>query len=104
MSLAIEENAIKMPVIALRGLVIFPEMLISFDVGRQKSAAALKYAMEHDRLIFAVTQKEIHVDDPADNDVYEVGCVLKVRQLLKLPDNAVKVLLRGFTEPSIQGL
>ena len=48
MSLAIEENAIKMPVIALRGLVIFPEMLISFDVGRQKSAAALKYAMEHD--------------------------------------------------------
>ena len=76
MSLTVEENTILMPVIALRGLVIFPEMLISFDVGRQKSAAALKYAMEHDRLIFAVAQKEIHVDDPADNDVYEVGCCL----------------------------
>lgn len=49
MSLTVEENTILMPVIALRGLVIFPEMLISFDVGRQKSAAALKYAMEHDR-------------------------------------------------------
>ena len=104
MSLAIEENAIKMPVIALRGLVIFPEMLISFDVGRQKSAAALKYAMEHDRLIFAVTQKEIHVDDPADNDVYEVGCVLKVRQLLKLPDNAVKVFVEGLYRAEHTGL
>lgn len=104
MSLAVEENAIQMPIIALRGLVIFPEMLISFDVGRQKSAAALKYAMEHDRLIFAVTQKEIHVDDPTDNDVYEVGCVLKVRQLLKLPDNAVKVFVEGLYRAKHTGL
>ena len=103
MSLAVE-NAIKMPIIALRGLVIFPEMLISFDVGRQKSAAALKYAMEHDRLIFAVTQKEIHVDDPTDSDVYEVGCVLRVRQLLKLPDNAVKVFVEGLYRAEHTGL
>ena len=104
MSLTVEENAIKMPLIALRGLVVFPGMLISFDVGRQKSAAALKYAMEHDQLIFAVTQKEIHVDDPADNDVYEVGCVLRVRQLLKLPDNAVKVFVEGLYRAEHTGL
>ena len=104
MSLTVEENTILMPVIALRGLVIFPEMLISFDVGRQKSAAALKYAMEHDRLIFAVAQKEIHVDDPADNDVYEVGCVLRVRQFLKQPDGTVKVFVEGLYRAEHTGL
>lgn len=104
MTLAVEENTILMPVIALRGLVIFPEMLISFDVGRQKSAAALKYAMEHDRLIFAVAQKEIHVDDPADNDVYEVGCVLRVRQFLKQPDGTVKVFVEGLYRAEHMGL
>ena len=104
MSLTVEENAIKMPVIALRGLVIFPEMLISFDVGRQKSADSLKYAMEHDRLIFAVTQKEIHVNDPKDEDIYEVGCALKVRQLLKQPDNSVKVFVQGLYRAEHKGL
>lgn len=104
MSFKIEENTVKMPLVALRGLVIFPGSLISFDVGRPKSAAALKYAMEHDRLIFAVAQKEIFVEEPTDTDVYEMGCVVKIRQLLKVSDNAVKVFVEGMCRAVHSGI
>lgn len=104
MSLTTEEKTVKMPLIALRGLVIFPGSLISFDVGRPKSAAALKYAMEHDRLIFAVTQREVFTEEPTDEDVYEVGCVVKIRQLLKISDNAVKVFVEGMSRAVHSGI
>ena len=60
----------EMPVLALRGLVIFPEMMLQFDVGRKKSVAALKAAMEQKQLIFLVAQKDLSVDDPGEDDLF----------------------------------
>ncbi len=96
MALNIQEKNTILPLLALRGLVVFPGTVLSFDVGRKKSAAALKYAMEHNQLIFAVAQKEIYVENPENKDLYEIGCVVKVRQILKISDTAVKVLVEGL--------
>lgn len=96
MSLENEGIVLSMPVLALRGLVIFPKTLASFDVGRKKSANALKYAMEKNQLIYVVTQKDIYVDEPNDNDLYEMGCVVRVKQVLKVSDGLTKVLVEGL--------
>ncbi len=96
MALNTEERIAVLPVLPLRGLVVFPGTVLSFDVGRKKSSAALKAAMERDQLIFAVAQKEVYVEDPEEGDLYEVGCVVKVRQVLKISENAVRVLVEGI--------
>ena len=96
MTIDTEERVTMLPVLPLRGLVVFPGTVLSFDVGRKKSSAALKAAMERDQLIFAVAQKEVYVEDPEEGDLYEVGCVVKVRQVLKIADNAVRVLVEGL--------
>ena len=95
MSFSIEENKNNLPVLALRGLVLFPNTALSFDVVRKRSLAALKVAMEHDRLIFAVTQRDLFTEDPQAKDLYEIGCVAKVRQILKVTDEITKVVLEG---------
>ena len=74
-----------MPVLALRGLTVFPQTTIHFDVGREKSIRALDRAMSADQRIFLVTQKDILQDDPSFEDLYEVGTVAHVRQVLKCP-------------------
>ena len=79
-----EENLRMMPTVALRGLVVFPNMFIHFDVGREKSINAHKKAMDTDQEIFLVTQKDISVDDPAYDELYEIGVVAEIRQTLKL--------------------
>ena len=96
MVLNTEERISVLPLLPLRGLVVFPGTVLSFDVGRKKSSAALKAAMERDQLIFAVAQKEVYVEDPEEGDLYEVGCVVKVRQVLKISENAVRVLVEGL--------
>lgn len=96
MAIETEERIAMLPLLPLRGLVVFPGTVLSFDVGRKKSSAALKAAMERDQLIFAVAQKEIYIEDPEVGDLYEVGCVVKVRQVLKIADNAVRVLVEGL--------
>ena len=96
MDLNTEERISVLPLLPLRGLVVFPGTVLSFDVGRKKSSAALKAAMESDQLIFAVAQKEVYVEDPEEGDLYEVGCVVKVRQVLKISENAVRVLVEGL--------
>lgn len=96
MSLVTEEITVKMPVLALRGLVIFPRTVASFDVGRKKSANALKYAMERNQLIYVVTQKDYYVDEPDSKDLYEMGCVVKIKQVLKVSGNLTKVLVEGL--------
>ena len=80
-----DESLRLMPAVALRGLVVFPEMFIHFDVGREKSINALKKAMDTDQEIFLVTQKDITVDDPDFSELYEIGVVATVKQVLKLP-------------------
>lgn len=84
-----------MPVLPLRGLVIFPGMLIHFDVAREKSVNALYSAMETDQHIFVVTQKDPMVDAPLKDDLYEMGVVAKIVQLVKQPENMVRVVIEG---------
>ena len=90
------QNAIAMPLLALRGLVIFPKTVASFDVARKKSANALKAAMESNRLVFAVTQKDFYAEEPTEKDLYDIGCVVRVKQILKVSDNLCKVLVEGL--------
>ncbi len=87
-----------MPTVALRGLVVFPEMFLHFDVGREKSINALKKAMDTDQEIFLVTQKDISEDDPSYDGLYEIGVVASVKQVLKLPGKSgnVRVAVEGL--------
>jgi ATP-dependent Lon protease len=83
------------PVLPLRDIVVFPHMIVPLFVGREKSVRALEDVMTHDKQILLVTQKNAQDDDPAEDDLYQVGTVATVLQLLKLPDQTVKVLVEG---------
>ncbi|MEO1656580.1 MAG: endopeptidase La [Pseudomonadota bacterium] len=83
------------PVLPLRDIVVFPHMVVPLFVGRDKSVRALETVMESDREILLVAQKDAGNDDPAHEDIYTIGVVAKVLQLLKLPDGTVKVLVEG---------
>ena len=85
-----------MPAMALRGLTVFPGMSVNFDVERLISLNALNMAMDSDRKIFLVTQKDIAVEMPSYSDLYNVGVVCNIRQLLKIPGGGVKVLVEGL--------
>lgn len=89
--LSVEE----LPMLALRGLVIFPGMLLHFDVGRQKSVRALDEAMSGEQRIFLVSQRDMTVDDPAVNQLYTMGVVANIRQVLKLPGDTLRILVEG---------
>ena len=85
----------RMPVLALRGLTVFPKTTIHFDVGREKSVRALDKAMSGDQRIYLVTQKDILQDDPELKDLYPMGTVAHVRQILKVSGDTVRVLVYG---------
>jgi len=85
----------RLPVLALRGLNVFPKMLVHFDVGRDRSIRAVDEAMKHDQEVFLVTQKDISADDPDASGLYEIGTVSHIRQVLKLPGNTVRILVEG---------
>ncbi|MCF4008018.1 endopeptidase La [Rheinheimera sp. UJ63] len=84
-----------MPVLALRDVVVYPHMVIPLFVGRAKSIKCLDAAMENDKQIFLVAQKDAALDDPAESDLYRIGTIATILQLLKLPDGTVKVLVEG---------
>lgn len=88
---------VTMPMLALRGLVVFPEMRIHFDVGRKKSIAALQEAMERDRKVFLLTQKDMREEDPSEDQLYVTGCVAKIRQLVKIAPDTVRVMVEGIS-------
>lgn len=92
----------RLPLLPLRGLSIFPYMVLHFDVGREKSIRALEEAMINDQLIFLVTQKDAHTDLPNTEDFYEVGTISKIKQLLKLPGDTIRVLVEGLTRAEIK--
>ncbi len=85
----------RLPVLALRGLNVFPGMTIHFDVGRKKSIKAVEEAMRGTQEIFLVTQKDIQVDDPKQEDLYAIGTVSVVKQVLRLPGDTIRVLVEG---------
>ena len=90
-----------LPVLPLRDIVVFPHMIVPLFVGREKSVRALEAVMREDKQILLVAQKNAAQDDPAATDLYEVGTVATVLQLLKLPDGTVKVLVEGSRRASI---
>ncbi len=90
------------PVLPLRDIVVFPHMVVPLFVGRDKSVRALETVMEADREILLVAQKDAGNDDPTEDDIYKVGVIARVLQLLKLPDGTVKVLVEGARRAEIQ--
>lgn len=90
------------PLLPLRDVVVFPHMIVPLFVGREKSIAALESAMKYEKGIFMVAQKNAKKDDPAEEDIYRVGTIGIIIQLLRLPDGTVKVLVEGKTRGSIQ--
>ncbi len=93
-----------MPVLALRGLVVFPGMLLHFDVGREKSINALNMAMEKDQRIFLVSQKELKTENPNTEDLFKVGCVAKIRQIMRMGDDNIRVLIEGISRAVFENL
>lgn len=91
------------PLLPLRGLVVFPYMILHFDVGRPKSIKALEEAMLNNQLIFLVAQKDARTDSPQEEDIYKVGTISRIKQLLKLPGDTVRVLVEGVSRAEITG-
>lgn len=95
-------GVVEIPVLALRDVVVYPQMVIPLFVGREKSIRCLDIAMEQDKQIFLVAQKDAAVDDPTADDVYQTGTVATILQMLKLPDGTVKVLVEGVQRASLK--
>ncbi|HAE03785.1 MAG TPA: endopeptidase La, partial [Rhodospirillaceae bacterium] len=95
------KTAVELPVLPLRDIVVFPHMIVPLFVGRDKSVRALEDVMQDDKQILLVTQKNAGEDDPKADDIYDVGTVATVLQLLKLPDGTVKVLVEGVQRARI---
>jgi len=93
-----------LPVLPLRDVVVFPHMVIPLFVGREKSIAALEQAMAADKRIVLLAQKSAETDDPGASDLYEVGTLAQVLQLLKLPDGTIKVLVEGMTRVRVSAI
>ncbi|NLL05696.1 MAG: endopeptidase La [Clostridiaceae bacterium] len=91
----------ELPLLPLRGLTVFPYMILHFDVGRVKSIKALEEAMINNQLIFLVTQRDAKNDSPNADDVYRIGTISKVKQLLKLPGDTIRVLVEGISRAEI---
>ena len=92
----------ELPLLALRGLVIFPGMLLHFDVGRKKSMLAPNEAMTGDQLIYLVAQTDIADDDPGQDGLFNVGVVAKVRQVLKMPGETLRVMVEGLYRAKVR--
>ena len=94
----------KMPVLALRGIAVFPEQTVHFDIGRVKSALALEAAMKKDQTLLLVPQKSIVDDDPDLKQLYPIGTVVKIKQILKAQGESVRVLVTGLYRARISDL
>ena len=90
-----ERRELHLPTIALRGLVVFPNNLVHFEVGREKSIAAVEWAMANNSNVFLVAQKEMELSDPTQEDLFAYGVVAEVKQVLRVSDDLVKVLVEG---------
>ena len=90
-----ENELMSLPMVALRGLAVLPEQVTHFDVSREKSVQAITQAMKKDQKVFLVMQKEVEVEEPKESDLYRIGCVATVKQIVKLPGNMKRVLVSG---------
>jgi len=100
----IQESLSNMPILPLRDVVVYPHMVIPLFVGREKSIQALDKAMDAGKQILLVAQKQADIDEPGADDIYEIGTVATILQLLKLPDGTVKVLVEGGTRARVKAV
>lgn len=94
----------RIPLLPLRGLLVYPSMVLHLDVGREKSVQALEQSMMDDNEIFLVSQKEVNIDEPSQDDLYTIGTVARVKQMVKLPNGTNRVLVEGLFRASIENL
>ena len=90
------------PLLPLRGLLVYPTMVLHLDVGREHSVQALEQSMMNDHLIFLTTQKDDSINEPNEEDLYRMGTLTKVKQMLKLPNGTIRVLVEGLYRAEIQ--
>lgn len=94
-------NGRELPILPLRGVLVFPYMVIHLDVGRPKSIKAIEEAMIQDKEIFLATQKEASTDEPDEDDIFKVGTIAEIKQILKLPGGTIRVLVEGLSRAKI---
>jgi ATP-dependent Lon protease len=92
----------KLPIVPLRDLVLFPRMIVPLLVGRPRSVSALEEVMHGDKIMFVVTQRDVETHDPEPDDLYRVGTIVRVLQLLRLPDGTMKVLVEGLSRAVVK--
>lgn len=91
-----KEDKLILPLIPLRGLTVFLNMVIYFDVGREKSIEAVEKAMAGDQKIFLAAQKDIEIDNPSEDDIFNIGTICEIKQIVKMPKNTIRVLVEGI--------
>jgi ATP-dependent Lon protease len=96
-----KQKELTLPLLPLRGLLVYPTMVLHLDVGRDRSVQALEKAMVDDQYIFLTTQKDMNIDEPGVDDFYEMGTLTKVKQMLKLPNGTIRVLVEGIQRAEI---
>src|SRR5690625_7409811 len=89
------KNLIQVPLLPLRGILVYPSMVLHLDVGRKKSVAALEEAMMDDQKIFLVSQKQAATNDPNPDEIYRIGTLAKIKQMIKLPNGTSRVQDEG---------
>ena len=93
-----------MPALALRGIVVFPNSTVGFDVIREKSVKALDEAASKDNIIFLVTQKDVNIENPTELDLYKVGTIARIKKVMKLPGGAVHTVVEGLERAHLLGV
>ena len=103
--LDIVENIVELPVIPLRGLVVFPDMVLHFDVGRKKSVEALRNAMQVNQKVFLVCQKDASIDDPNIDEMYDIGVICHIKQMIRIPNSEnLRVVVEGIERAAFMSI
>lgn len=96
-----KNKARRFPLLPLRGLLVYPSMVLHLDVGRDKSVKALEKAMVDDNLILLCSQSEVNIEEPSEDEIFRIGTIAKVRQMLKLPNGTIRVLVEGLERAEV---